>query len=117
MVAGGLAQAEGVVDEVAVGMGGGNGLEAAGSSGRVSMELRTRPGSGRSVARVGGSCGKRASRADEDWNPRRAERERERRGDEGRARREQPLGYADLQTARRESNWLLVGQETLMTGT
>lgn len=58
---------------------------------------------------------KRASRADEDWNPRRAQRER--RGDEGRARREQPLGYADLQTSRRESNLLLVGQETLMTGT
>lgn len=103
-----------VVDEVAMGMGGWSGLEAAGSSGRLSMELRAHPESGRSVARMGGPYGKRASRADQDGNPRRAE---ERRGDEGRARREQPLGYADLQTARRESNLLLVGQETLMTGT
>jgi hypothetical protein len=69
--------------EVAEGMGGCNGLEAAGSSGRVSMELRARPESGRSIARAGEPCGKRASRADEDGNPRTAERDGGMRGGRG----------------------------------
>lgn len=67
-----------MVDEVAVGMGGGKGLEAAGSSGSVNgIEGTPRVWSlGRERDRV--VWEKRASRADEDWNPRRAERERER---------------------------------------
>lgn len=70
-------------------MGGGKGLEAAGSSGRVSMGLRARPESGRSVARGKGSCGKKERAGPMRIGTRggRREREREARGrGEGAAR-------------------------------